>query len=1062
MVFKHRSIPLTVSLKRQEERAAGDDGKEFLRLLGTIKLSLSKSEISPNVLDEAWDYDYDNLWEERFGRRRFPDCTLPQQIEILRRRTYWYRRLKKNNKTIVRNLLAKGRKGALQLKEILHCVDGTISSLIVSFPECLFVSDDPSRAYTASDAIINNIISNCLFDYKGYQTRWKKFKKGLKKAAFERVEYHPPSNMVRNMSWVMGVVNTYNTMASENSKAKMFRVCAFTQTRATGLANNAMVESTINEFIDEVSRVKEFSPDPTLELAVEFVTDQIAMNAAGPCSHFRVSMSTSACTESSKRSEGKFGHLKRRFRRGDFPPIKDFGPDNEGGQIGNQVFSEARRRIRSSDPALWRTNVAGIRENGKCRVVTSGSFYKDALLQPFSHLTIESIKSDPLLRDSLQAGNLGYKFISRLTHLDHERGAILFEKDVSVLSFDWVKSTDRPSHKSAHFIMSRLLKKMRVPDDVLEDILSIWPGRKDLYRNGRYICDLRNGIPMGDPLTKTNLSLAHPIAACYADMKVGRKPIRVGAGNGDDGVEIVSGPDRFEWMKYFMEATASLGYDISEDDTFITSDWFTYCEEVATIPIDRFHTTANASRLREGSLMPYLDVPKFRLIIDTRKDRPDFSSDPRGKATLLGKSCEYVRHQKQTGVRHLFAVASACQDVCLGLRYMRTPMYLPRQVFGIGKPDPNWNTSGWARAIMSQNKFSRDVSYTVLREFNKKRSAVLIGLKGVLSNGTHFDHESYVEIKTIPADDPIKKYRVVSEEQWKLFPEGVLERLIEMNRLVPETKISALYLFQERIKSLTQDIPRSDLFEVIKAMSIPLDEATESRLVRELTEFKILYGDRTYALEFSRPQDLYPATVMEVLRRSDPLRVDLEGFDYINRFTSRPKADGPLERGVDALEDWFWNNVDDLKEGGFVDLPPTDVIQDDPIILLQAHRAPEDHIIVITNDKKLVRLMANRLLNKSIYRISVETWVNHDADEGSFKRVTDAIWGPSVYIVDQGALETFLLKTDIDTSSYPGWSDSFDRRKPPSQADIYDVYLAPRVITESNIGELVKRVPRGR
>jgi hypothetical protein len=952
--------------------------------------------------------------------------------------------------------LLKDKKGTLHLKEILHTVDGTISSMIVSYPEALFTSPDPKTAYDASDRVMNSIIANCLFDYAGFQRSWKKFKKELKKAAFLREEYHPPQQQIRKLSWVKLVLDKYNKTAHTNSKAKMFRVCAFTQTRATGLADSKMIRETIDEFIDEVTVKKEFKPDRYLCEAIDFVCERIAIQATGYSPHFRVSMSTSSCVESKKSEEGKFGHLKQRFRDGEIPPIPKFGPENPGGQIGTLVFNEARAKIRSNDLDIWKTNVTGIRENGKCRVVTSGSFYKDAILQPFSHLTIEALKCEPLLRDSFQAARLGYKFVEGINHLDPVRGEILFEDDVLAASFDWTKATDRPTHASAHFTMGKLLRKMNVPEEIVKDIFSVWPGQMDLYVNGKYKGRAVNGIPMGHPLTKSNLSMAHPICSAYADRVVARLK-GVGAGNGDDGVEIKAGPLARMWIDAFLEGSRQLGYELSQDDFFVTRDWFTYCEEVAMIPIDRFHTVANASRLKSDKLLPYVDIPKFRLVIDTKKDRRDFSSDPKGKYTLLGKDMEYVRKGGELQVSHLYSVASAMQDVCLGLAYQPVPVYIPRQVFGIGKIPTNWNPVSWANAIMSQKSHPRNVAYTVLRELTGERECVLTKLRGVMSQNTHFDRESYVEIKTIPADDPIRGYVAVPADKWDLFPPGVLQRLRGNGRLIPESKIQAFYLFQERVQELSQDRP-VDLFDTIKGMSNALDVATKDDVVRVAKKMRDWYSNSPWTLGTEREEDLYPRSVIDVLEKSNPLRVDLPEFQYLKRFNKPPKVDSPFQRALNSLEDWFYENYENILAGEEYNLPPCDVIEDDPIMMLQASRSACDVVIFITNDRKLVNQAVRKIPEKHIWRISVENWLNHDLDEGAFKRALKERLGDIEidFLVDQGALETYLMKTDIDPTRYPEFAEDICRQKVRSQADIYDVYTAPRPLSAKNIFEVVE------
>jgi len=48
------------------------------------------------------------------------------------------------------------------------------------------------------------------------------------------------------------------------------------------------------------------------------------------------------------------------------------------------------------------------------------------------------------------------------------------------------------------------------------------------------------------------------------------------------------------------------------------------------------------------------------------------------------------------------------------------------------------------------------------------------------------------------------------------------------------------------------------------------------------------------------------------------------------------------------------------------------------------------------------------------------------------------------------------MKTDIDDTRYPDFASPIERTKVRSQADIYDVYTAPRPLTGENIFEIVK------
>jgi hypothetical protein len=576
-------------------------------------------------------------------------------------------------------------------------------------------------------------------------------------------------------------------------------------------------------------------------------------------------------------------------------------------------------------------------------------------------------------------------------------------------------------------------------------------GDKNMYYNGKYKGQMVNGVPMGDPLTKTNLSLAHPICDRYAKLKLGRKVISMGVGNGDDGNRIAAGPDRHKYFEYFLEGATLLGYKRSDLDTFVTQDWGTYCEEVFRFPIDRFHTVKNANRLKDSRISPYLDHPKGRLIIDTKKDRQDYSSDPKGKYTLLGKELEYVAKDSQTGINFLYSVSSACQDVGLGLRDRPEPVFLPRQIFGSGKIAPNWDVHSWHKAILSQRRWCKNVIAEVMREAIGELKPNITELRGVVRDTTHFEKEGIVETLTIPEDHPIKKYRVVKREETSLFPPGTLEQLQRNKVLVPETEVKKYYLFHERMAALDQvSTNGADLFEVLKVTALVLKDYTDGEVLEIVGKFVKKFKDAPWLLRYNSDQDLYPEELISILAQSDPLRVRMPEFRYLQRFRKRPKPDSPYQREVATLSRWFDNNYEDVIAGRTFELPPVNIIEDDPIILLNIQRMSEKLIIIVTDDRKLARLAARKFPSKIIGRIAIVDWVFHSMDYTGFKTAIHVVMPVTVEIlVDQGSLETYMetklmmpmanysLGISVSDPLQREWSGDVWRLPPITQAQIY-------------------------
>jgi hypothetical protein len=1051
MVFEHSCIPLNVQLRkaRQEEQNVSQD-QEFRKLLAVCIQSL-KTGIS-GFTEHDWSYDYANLFTERIRGRPLHLHDKPTIIGVLRSRTFWYPRLKPSMKLIVKHLVDDGK--LLHLKEILHVADGVICQLLVSFPEILITSSDES-AYFVTDQISNSIISSCLLNYSKVVKEIKDFRKEIRYHAFEKKRMDRTNR--RHMSWVVPIIDYYNTeLYARNSKEKMFRVCTFAQTRSTGLADSKMVEETIDLFIKTVTSPVEFRPNDLLLQAIEEVTSETVLNADGTSPHFRASMSTSACRESSRKKEGKFGYLRSLVAQSILPVPEMPSPDQGGGTIGTPLWWRAFSKAEAGDRDIFSVNVAGIRENGKCRVVTSGSFYKDVLLQPFSHLTIEMAKANPILSAGFQAGRLGWEFIQGIEGLDPQRGEILFEDDVSMLSFDWTKATDNPSHASGRAIMKPLLQKIGLDEHTIEVILRVWVGTKYLYRNKEYIGEMVRGIPMGDPLTKTNLSLAHPVCDRYAKLKLGRRIITVGTGNGDDGNIIAAGPNRFKYFEDFCEAAEMLGYQVSKLDTFVTPDWGTYCEEVFRVPIDRFHTVKLGNRLKDSRISPYLDHPKGRLIIDTRKDRKDFSSDPKGKYTLLGKEMEYVNKDGSSGIGFLYSVSSAMQDICLGLRNRYEPVYLPRQVFGVGKPPSQWSVTSWHNAIKSQRQWPRRTTIAVMKELLGDTKKLLTQLRGVVREQPHFAGEGVVEVLKIPDDDPIKRHRIIKADEWKLFPPGVVEKLVNGNRLVRESKLSGYYLFHRRMTGILEK--QVDLFEVARSLSTETAPFPEEEELSVLRRFSKAFSDKPWLLRQEMEEDLYTEGIIKIMADADPLRVDME-LGYLKRFQSRVRSDTPYKREMDLLENWFYDNYEQILRGERPDgPPPTGIISDDEVILDIIVNGQISNYLIVSDDIRMARKAARMRPDKLIMRVSCHDWVHQSAPSRQYHEILLAALGtPCEILIDQGSLDTFNDSTGATYSMgvpvidplIREWSGDVPRRPPKQQSEIYSRFRArPKITTD--------------
>ncbi|WAK75229.1 MAG: RNA-dependent RNA polymerase [Erysiphe necator associated narnavirus 1] len=1020
--FSHKCIPLTSNLREPKCKVAysiedPDDSVQWEEVLRALVRAVRNG--TPEKETISWTYDHETLWSPRlvdtrgFKVNQFK-CSQQTFVSLLATRTYWYKRLPASGRHRVRKLCLDNS-GRLFLRDILNTVDGVLMSLIFSFPE-MFLKE----GYALSDRITSSIMMNCFHNYSNFQKKIKKVRKDVKKAMLSKVEI-PIDDSLRDMSFLVRPLQCFNTMAKSSSKEKMFRVAMFVQTRATGLAGKEQVNESIESFLSAATQKREFKPNALLERCIDEVIDELlAKPYLGTNPEFKMSMSTSACRESSRANEGKFGYLKTLVRDAEvvIPPLKEGIP----GTLGKWLWPEAAEKLLSGDSSVMEVNVAAVRENGKARVVTSGSFWKDVALQPFSHITLHLIKQLDNLRSGLKASRLGWRFIEKIVRQPNDRGGVnwIFDsKDpIYLYTSDWAKATDAPTPEMGWRVTGRLLEKAGLDQYSLDVVKRYWLGPKKLMLRGKCVGTLVNGIPMGDPLTKTNLSLAHPIADRYARYMLGC--LSKEEGNGDDTAAI---SDNFLYGKYHLEAAVALGYEASPQDDVTTTDWGTYAEEWFHLPTSNINSTKWGNRFKNSLLLPYLDTPKIRVCIGTQKDRIDFSSDPTGKVTLLGHDQEYFKLSDPGPHHTIYSIASAFQDICLSTIDDHRPLFLPRQVNGVGKPPPQWSVESWLNIISRCRTWHAKYYIAAMKEFCEGTRGVT-GYRGTLKESNHFSSETMVEIFEIPLDDPIRRLIVVPAEAHAEWPPGVLQKLVTLGYLVPESKLAKYYLFQERLENLEQDTKR-DLFEVVKAKMINLpdiDSVEDNRKVvkRFVKEFR----DYPFLLKGRREENLYAAAAIDGLEKGNPLTVP-HSFPLIAKFCKRIRPSTPYEEDGLILYQWFMGAFKAKLKGWPIDAPPTDILEDDPVMIQKINAGGADVFLMVTDDIKLYRLALNKFPDTWIFRVSPleylqsNTWLieQKGADADYDEELTELFqqeFGKENFtveaLIDKGSVESYLNK----------------------------------------------------
>jgi hypothetical protein len=350
-----------------------------------------------------------------------------------------------------------------------------------------------------------------------------------------------------------------------------------------------------------------------------------------------------------------------------------------------------------------------------------------------------------------------------------------------------------------------------------------------------------------------------------------------------------------------------------------------------------------------------------------------------------------------------------------------------------------------------------------MKEMLGDTKQLLTELRGVVREQPHFAGEGVVEVLSIPEDDPIKRFRIIKKSDWEEFPPGVVEKLVNGNRLVRESKLSAYYLFHRRMTGILEQ--QVDLFEVARSLSTETAPFSSQEERDVITRFVRTYRDKPWLLRKEMSEDLYPEEIIKIMADADPLRVDME-LGYMKRFTSRPRSDTPYKRDLDQLQAWFDDNYEDVLAGVRPeDPPPQAIISDDEIIIDIIVNGKFKNYLIVTDDIRMARKAARMSPEKLIMRVSCHDWVHHSAPDRQYKEVLEpALRSHTEILIDGGSLETFNDSTGA-TYSYGvpvidplirEWSGDVARRPPKQQAEIYSKFRARPKITESLLFDTIE------
>jgi len=979
-----------------------------------------------------------------YGYCYIQDLSAVNQLAVFSR-TYWYKRLKPATRHRFRVLVSEGK--LLRIKEILNTVDGVLTSLMLSQP-----GHDWGDGYRLTDQIMVSVISNCLFD-KTFLPRWKKYKKLLRKAVLSN-DTPPPVD--QSWSWM-------SKFTPFHSKTRFGATCLmnFAQTRNTGVADHSGERQSVDKLVATLTTpsVVQSHDRPGDYLAVPIQKYCIGQDFGRAMHKTHCSVSTTACYEAGVSVGGKAqavanevilnnGHIERYRKQITFfndvrccvivywqfiiamfgllfgkpPRLRDPWPrkpqtyyDLSTGQdtgriipynlTGEIIFHRSISRYKENYRYFYDCNVTIIREPGpKWRAITASSIFHAEFLQPWSHATLELLRAIPEVRSGISKSRHGWELAESLS-LEDPNADFLFDGfELVGLSTDLETATDYMHWDIVSNIIDTLNEIFGFPTwygNAVKDVLT-HPRR--LHKDGAIIVESTiRGCLMGDPGTKTVLT-ALGLAATYAAKLSNRNII---ARNIGDDYAAVS-PDR-GLLEGVLDCFTRWEMKISPDDTYM-GDHIFFTEELIKIPLSPHDTIDRIKKSRRWGRSPYIDAVKGRLILDSRKNRDDYSYTPTGRITQLGRDTSYLK--KGADCLSLFHLGMLLQDVCLHTEDYEGFVYFPVNITGEGKPILFGNPANVVRhwATQLNGKYVKNV-LRVVREavgyhddhgLNARRTQILLHA----STGTfrHSKDEPW-RVRFKPVDDEnILVHQCASIPRYERHTAGILNRLRDF--IISESEIVGVQAKEQFLAHLIYGDPVEN--RPFKLVDIEPDEVPAT--VEELEKFFKIWMEDPNAFRAIRLERFFHREpVEEYLGDLHPLRVGMKLYPNYTVLRERPAGNKMEDHDAVALYEWLKEAYRDPAYS--VPIPRRNISDDEIILDLNDYMKKFEHFFIVTNDRKLAQELANRRhqLNKSFrtYRLPCLVWIQARCSWREFKAPEYFHWDDNVEI-DMGSYEAYM------------------------------------------------------
>jgi hypothetical protein len=434
------------------------------------------------------------------------------------------------------------KEGWQRLKNVLATVDGVLVQLMLGF-----ANREKMWKWSTYDQITNCLVRNLVTDYLRekdytgplYYADLKKIRGLIKFAGFQdggKVELEP--TLLRKMSFFIPLLDS---ISKTRSPMNMVAISLLSQTRAAGTPPAPIKEQSLKKWVETVSQPSSLAlyeelKDPLIGAIDKYYNEVVSSFPTGDSREqflrgcqmsSKISLSDSAEINHSSNLGGKLEAVRALMSQTGAVNQVDLDTGKDSGKVltldedplGEMIFHHCLGRWKNSSPYAndkMSIRVAVVPELGKYRTITVGSIEHAVLLHPMSHIGLKFLEASASSASGVAAANQAWEFFRRLSGAN-PAASFIFEgqpKNLWIMSTDWETSTDWCDHYIARAILNRFMWRLGYPKWYREQCVFALTAprlvREPLKEGKPWLTS--KGVLMGDPGTKTILTLYHPIA----------------------------------------------------------------------------------------------------------------------------------------------------------------------------------------------------------------------------------------------------------------------------------------------------------------------------------------------------------------------------------------------------------------------------------------------------------------------------------------------------------------------------------------------------------------------